>query len=151
MHYKLYSSYLTNGTVLQIFLLVSALLIILEELWAFVTERAQYVYQWQHWFQLLLSFLAFSTAVLQLRFLSVASVCVYKVKEKYNKKHLDPLAVLLQHHLMACMNHPDTVQTGQLHQLPRCCLAGRKVFSVCCTAALSACSKSKYDFSFIIL
>lgn len=70
---------LLNFWVLQIFLFISALLIMIGELWAIVTEHAQYIWQCNHLFQLLLGFLFCATAVLQLRFLSLAAVCVYEV------------------------------------------------------------------------
>ncbi|XP_037547532.1 LOW QUALITY PROTEIN: polycystin-1 [Nematolebias whitei] len=63
---------------LTIFLFISALLIMIGELWAVFTEHAQYICQCNHWFQLLLGFLFCATAVLQLRFLSLAAVCVYE-------------------------------------------------------------------------
>ncbi|KAM6897519.1 polycystin-1 [Xenentodon cancila] len=67
---------------LTVFLLVSALLIMVGELWSMVTERAEYVHRCRHWFQLLLALLSLATAVLELLFLSVASSCLSKLMAK---------------------------------------------------------------------
>lgn len=91
--HKEHSSFIADSTiqllnfwiVLQIFLFISALLIMFGELWAVVTEHAQYICQCHHWFQLLLGFLFCATAVLQLRFLSLAAVCVYEVTHTKKK------------------------------------------------------------------
>lgn len=64
----------------QILLLLSALLLLLMELWAMATERAQYILQGWRWFQLLLASLSLATTSLQLRSLSQATSCVLKVK-----------------------------------------------------------------------
>ncbi|XP_063338226.1 polycystin-1 [Pelmatolapia mariae] len=72
-------------TALPILLLISALLTVLGELWSVATERAQYLHQCHHWFQLLLAFLLLTTAILQLRFLSCASSCVSQVKNNILK------------------------------------------------------------------
>lgn len=64
----------------QVFLLLSALLILAGELWSMVTERAQYPYQGRHWLQLVFGFLSLATAILQFCFLSEASSCVYRVR-----------------------------------------------------------------------
>lgn len=66
----------------QVLLLVSVLLILLGELWAVVTERAQYLHRCRHWFQLLLASLTLATAVLQICFLSRAAPCVSVVREE---------------------------------------------------------------------
>ncbi|XP_075313535.1 polycystin-1 [Odontesthes bonariensis] len=67
---------------LAILLLISALLIMVGELWSMVMERARYIHQYHHWFQLLLAFLSLATAVLQLCFLSLASSCVSELRSK---------------------------------------------------------------------
>ncbi|XP_032358090.1 polycystin-1 [Etheostoma spectabile] len=63
---------------LTVLLLISALLILLGELWSVATERAQYLCQCRHWFQLLLALLSLATAILQLCFLSQGTSCVSK-------------------------------------------------------------------------
>ncbi|XP_022598094.1 polycystin-1-like [Seriola dumerili] len=63
-------------------LLVSALLILLGQLWSMVTERAQYLHQCRHWFQLLLALLSLATVILQFCFLSLASSCVSKLRSQ---------------------------------------------------------------------
>uniref|UniRef100_A0A3B4YDK7 Polycystin-1-like n=1 Tax=Seriola lalandi dorsalis TaxID=1841481 RepID=A0A3B4YDK7_SERLL len=54
---------------LMVLLLVAALLILLGQLWSMVTERAQYLHQCRHWFQLLLALLSLATVILQFCFL----------------------------------------------------------------------------------
>ncbi|XP_070708244.1 polycystin-1 [Pempheris klunzingeri] len=63
---------------LTVLLLISALLILFGELGSMATERAHYLLQWRHWFQLLLALLSLATAVLQLCFLSQAASRVSK-------------------------------------------------------------------------
>ncbi|KAF1374215.1 hypothetical protein PFLUV_G00247310 [Perca fluviatilis] len=67
---------------LTVLLLVSALLILLGELWSVATERAQYLRQRKHWFQLLLALLSLATAILQLCFQSQATSCVSKLRSQ---------------------------------------------------------------------
>ncbi|XP_017271539.1 polycystin-1 [Kryptolebias marmoratus] len=67
---------------LTVFLLVSALVLQVGELRAAVRERAQCIRRRHRWFQLLLSCLSLATAVLQLRSLSLASGCVYKIRSE---------------------------------------------------------------------
>lgn len=76
---------------LQMFLLVSALLMLFGELWSMATECAQYLCHCHHWFQLLLALLSLVTAVLQLHFRSLASLCVSKVKGKRYTTHTTAL------------------------------------------------------------
>ncbi|XP_030255555.1 polycystin-1 [Sparus aurata] len=64
---------------LTVLLLIAALLILFGELWFMATERAQYLCQCRHWFQLLLALLSLATAILQLCFLSQATSCVSKL------------------------------------------------------------------------
>ncbi|XP_054860443.1 polycystin-1 isoform X2 [Amphiprion ocellaris] len=65
---------------LTVLLLLSALIIFFGELWSMATERAQYLFPFHHWFQLLLAFLSLTTAMVQLCFLSLASSCVSKLR-----------------------------------------------------------------------
>ncbi|TKS90160.1 Polycystin-1 [Collichthys lucidus] len=74
------SSGLDLQVALTAFLLISALLILFGELWSMATERAQYLHQCRHWFQLLLASLSLATAILQLCFLSQATSCVSKLQ-----------------------------------------------------------------------
>ncbi|KAG8008965.1 Polycystin-1, partial [Nibea albiflora] len=74
------SSGLDLQVALTAFLLISALLILFGELWSMATERAQYLHQCRHWFQLLLALLSLATAILQLCFLSQAASCVSKLQ-----------------------------------------------------------------------
>ncbi|XP_044035256.1 polycystin-1 isoform X2 [Siniperca chuatsi] len=67
---------------LAVLLLISALLILFGELWSLATERAQYLRQCRHWFQLLLALLSLATAILQLCFLSQATLCVSKLRSQ---------------------------------------------------------------------
>ncbi|XP_029311858.1 polycystin-1 [Cottoperca gobio] len=62
---------------LTVLLLISALLILLGELWCVATERAQYLRR--NCFQILLALLSLATAILQLCFLSQAICCVSKI------------------------------------------------------------------------
>ncbi|KAL0984070.1 hypothetical protein UPYG_G00136680 [Umbra pygmaea] len=61
---------------LMVLLLLSALFFLGAELWAMVTERAQYVRRGWHWFQLILALLSLATATLRFRFLFLASSCL---------------------------------------------------------------------------
>ncbi|KAM9425901.1 polycystin-1 [Pholidichthys leucotaenia] len=74
------SSGLGLQVALTILLLLSALLMLCGELWFAVTERAQYLGQCHHWFQLLLAFLSLMTSILQLCFLSSATMCVSQLR-----------------------------------------------------------------------
>ncbi|XP_027144915.1 polycystin-1 [Larimichthys crocea] len=74
------SSGLHLQVALTALLLISALLILFGELWSMATERAQYLHQCRHWFQLLLASLSLATAILQLCFLSQATSCVSKLQ-----------------------------------------------------------------------
>ncbi|XP_071319469.1 polycystin-1 [Trachinotus anak] len=105
---------------LVVLLLISALLILIGELWSMVTERAQYLQQCRHWFQLLLALLSLATTILQFCFLSLASSCVSKVN--------------------------TSVPTRQLHQFPQCCPSGTEVLSVCSCPAHAACFKAAWNF-----
>ncbi|XP_070847293.1 polycystin-1 [Chaetodon trifascialis] len=81
--FPLFFSSSSSGLDLQValtaLLLISALLILFGELWSLAAERAQYLHQCRHWFQLLLGLLSLATAILQLCFLSQATSCVSKV------------------------------------------------------------------------
>lgn len=70
---------------LQVLLLIAALLILFGELWFMATERAQYLCQCRHWFQLILALLSLATAILQLCFLSQATSYVSKVRNQNRK------------------------------------------------------------------
>ncbi|KAK9530722.1 hypothetical protein VZT92_012210 [Zoarces viviparus] len=67
---------------LTVLLLVSALLILSGELWSVAAERAQYVPQCRHWFQLLLALLSLATAILQLCSVSQATGCVSELRSQ---------------------------------------------------------------------
>ncbi|KAK2820940.1 hypothetical protein Q5P01_023899 [Channa striata] len=67
---------------LKVVLLISGLLVLFGELWSMATERAQYLSQCRHWFQLLLVLLSLGTAVLHFSFLSLASSCVSKLRSQ---------------------------------------------------------------------
>ncbi|XP_040885354.1 polycystin-1 [Toxotes jaculatrix] len=67
---------------LTVLLLISALLILFGELWSMVTERAQYLHQCRHWYQLLLALLSLATAILQFCFLSLGPSCVSKLRSQ---------------------------------------------------------------------
>ncbi|XP_034426558.1 polycystin-1 [Hippoglossus hippoglossus] len=76
------SSGLDFRVALTVLLLISALLILLSELWSMVTEHAQYLHHCRHWFQLFLAFLLLATAILQFCFLSRASSCVSELRNR---------------------------------------------------------------------
>ncbi|KAF3704724.1 Polycystin-1 Autosomal dominant polycystic kidney disease 1 protein -like protein Precursor [Channa argus] len=65
-------------SLMRVVLLISGLLVLFGELWSMATERAQYLGQCRHWFQLLLALLSLGTAFLHFSFLSLASSCVSK-------------------------------------------------------------------------
>ncbi|AWP17296.1 putative polycystin-1-like [Scophthalmus maximus] len=76
------SSGLDLRVALSVLLLFSALLVLSGELWSMVTEHAQYLHDCGHWFQLFLASLSLATAVLQLCFLSLVSLCVSKLQSQ---------------------------------------------------------------------
>ncbi|CAB1455219.1 unnamed protein product [Pleuronectes platessa] len=76
------SSGLDFRVALTVLLLISALLILLSELWSMVTEHAQYLHHCRHWFQLFLALLSLATAILQFCFLSRASSCVSELQNR---------------------------------------------------------------------
>ncbi|KAK2885110.1 hypothetical protein Q8A73_021584 [Channa argus] len=75
-------SHLDLQVTLKVVLLISGLLVLFGELWSMATERAQYLGQCRHWFQLLLALLSLGTAFLHFSFLSLASSCVSKLKSQ---------------------------------------------------------------------
>ncbi|XP_069373627.1 polycystin-1 isoform X2 [Paralichthys olivaceus] len=76
------SSGLDFRVALTVLLLISALLLLLSELWSMVTEHAQYLHHCRHWFQLFLALLSLATAILQFCFLSHASSCVSELRNQ---------------------------------------------------------------------
>ncbi|XP_067432834.1 polycystin-1 [Thunnus thynnus] len=82
---------------LTVLLFISALLILFGELWSMAAERAMYLCQGQHWFQLLLALLSLATSILQLRFLSQATSCISKLRSQPdNFINFHSLALLAQ-------------------------------------------------------
>ncbi|XP_057681520.1 polycystin-1 [Corythoichthys intestinalis] len=67
---------------LMVFLLSSALLILLGEWWSASHERAQYLRQSKHWLQLLLAALSLATSVLHLCYRSQAFFCLSQLRSQ---------------------------------------------------------------------
>ncbi|XP_077358515.1 polycystin-1 isoform X3 [Festucalex cinctus] len=68
--------------VLMVFLLTSALLILIGELWSMARERVRYLCQGKHWLQLLLAALSLATSGLHLCFLSQVTSCVSQLRSQ---------------------------------------------------------------------